>query len=195
MHYKKPWLPLGVVRVRGRGYLPHWEMSEAVYSITYGLHDSLPPKAVSALREERRALRGSLSTDLRLAFERALDRSLDRARGAAYLSDNRIAGVVAENLAHFDGLRYRLFAWCIMPTHVHVVLRAHAGLSGIIQSWKSYTAKEANRILGRTGPFWAREYFDRIVRNEEDLSRTVEYVVRNPVRAGLVDWKWVWTAR
>lgn len=67
-------------------------------------------------------------------------------------------------------------------------------LARIVQSWKSYTAKRANEILKREGAFWAREYFDRIVRSPEDLSRTVEYVVNNPVKAGLKEWRWVGVA-
>ena len=84
-----------------------------------------------------------------------------------------------------------------MPNHVHVVIRAIGDqcLWRMVESWKSYTAKEANKVLGRRGRFWARDYFDRIVRNEEDLSRTIEYVLGNPEKAGLKGWKWVWSAR
>ena len=191
MHYKKPWLPMGAVRSRTRGYLPHFEIDDGVYSITYRLHDSLPPDALTRLVEERRALERYHSAELRHLFEISLDRALDRQHGSAYLADDRIAAIVAKGFAHFDGERYRLFAWCVMPTHVHVVIKAYGGLSAIVQSWKSFTAKEANRVLQRQGVFWAREYFDRIVRNEEDLSKTIAYVVNNPVKAGLRDWRWV----
>jgi putative DNA methylase len=52
----------------------------------------------------------------------------------------------------------------------------------------------ANRVLGRTGSFWQREYFDRLIRDENELERAVEYVVNNPAHAGLKDWTWVWCA-
>jgi hypothetical protein len=80
-----------------------------------------------------------------------------------------------------------------MPNHVHVVFRASPGreLSEILHSWKSFTAKECNKLLGRTGEFWQRESFDRIVRDSEDFERRVRYVLDNPVAAGLEDWKWV----
>jgi len=64
-------------------------------------------------------------------------------------------------------------------------------LERILHSWKSYTAKRANEILGQTGVFWQSEYYDRIIRNDEDLERTIEYVLNNPTKAGLVDWPWV----
>jgi REP element-mobilizing transposase RayT len=197
-----PFIPnLTDVRVRTRGYLPHWEMPDAIYFITYRLHDSLPESVVHALEDERRALKrmygdGDSALDrarIRLAFEQCLDRALDVGYGAAHLADPGIARVIVENLRQFDGVRYETIAWCVMPTHVHVVVRAIGSqkLSRIVHAWKSYTAKRANEILGREGPFWSREYFDRILRSPEDLRRTVEYVIQNPVKAGLADWPWV----
>lgn len=190
------------LRVRTRGYLPHWESPDAIYSLTYRLHDSLPSHVVRALAEEQRRIirkyeEGRTAIDrarIRFAMERSLDRALDVSYGAAYLSDDRVAALVVENLTQFDPDRYDLLAWCVMPTHVHVVFRALGAqsLAAILKSWKAYTARRANEILGTRGTFWAREYFDRIVRDEEDLLRTIAYVRNNPVKAGLVDWKWVW---
>lgn len=105
-----------------------------------------------------------------------------------------MATLVENSLLHFDGDRYRLLAWCIMPNHVHVLIETitinglpgSAGipagktsqhsphsLSKIIHSWKSFTATEANRILGRTGPFWFREYHDRYIRDEKHLANVL----------------------
>jgi REP element-mobilizing transposase RayT len=69
---------------------------------------------------------------------------------------------------HFDGQRYRLLAWVVMPNHVHVLIETMTGhtLAAVLHSWKSYTAKEANRLLGRTGDFWQPEYFDRFIRDD-----------------------------
>ena len=63
-----------------------------------------------------------------------------------------------------------------------------------LQGWKSFTARKANEILGRGGAFWQREYYDRLIRNGDELERAVRYVVNNPERAGLKRWKWVWSA-
>ena len=80
-----------------------------------------------------------------------------------------------------------------MPNHVHVIVRLFCGseLGRVVHSWKSYTAKAANRLLGRVGEFWAREYYDRCIRDEREFLRTVRYVLENPVKAGLVDWPYV----
>ena len=80
-----------------------------------------------------------------------------------------------------------------MPNHVHAVVQPLPGyeVPGIVHSWKSFTAKEANRLLGRTGQFWQPEPYDHLIRNENDFKRQVEYVLNNPVRAGLRNWKWV----
>ncbi len=87
----------------------------------------------------------------------------------------------------------RLLAWCVMPNHVHVLfspLREHT-LDAILHSWKSYSARKANALLGRTGPFWQREYFDHLVRDQSSLRRITQYIQDNPKRAGLLDWPWV----
>ncbi len=83
-----------------------------------------------------------------------------------------------------------------MPNHAHVVVEAIDGhsLGEVVRGWKSFTARRANEKLGRVGPFWHADYFDRYMRNEGHLERTVEYVEQNPVKAGLVaaasDWPW-----
>jgi REP element-mobilizing transposase RayT len=97
-------------------------------------------------------------------------------------------------LRHFDEQRYRLFAWCIMPNHVDVVLELFPGhhLSNIVHSWKSFTAKRAQRITGVDGSFWQREYYDHLIRNDAELERVVRYTAQNPIRAGLHNWPWAW---
>jgi putative DNA methylase len=82
-----------------------------------------------------------------------------------------------------------------MPNHVHVLIEMMGeSLSKIVHSWKSYTAHQANKLLGRNGVFWGPDYFDRYIRDEKHLNATVEYILRNPVMAGLVDdpeeWPW-----
>jgi putative DNA methylase len=59
-----------------------------------------------------------------------------------------------------------------------------------MHSLKSFTANRANRLLGRHGPFWQREYYDRLIRNEEELDRALRYVIHNPEKAGLENWPW-----
>lgn len=83
-----------------------------------------------------------------------------------------------------------------MPNHVHVLIEKFEGvtLSGILHSWRSFTSHKANEILGRTGDFWMKDYFDRFIRDESHLNATIRYIENNPVKAGLAnepeDWPW-----
>lgn len=166
-----------------RGYLPHFDSPQKVQFVTFRLADNLPRSVVGALLLQERAVL-------------KIDKELDSCSGACWLRRPDIAEVVQAALLHFDGDRYRLLAWCVMPNHVHAVVEPVQGhrLGGIVHSWKSFTANSANTLLGRTGAFWHEDYFDRYMRNEEHLMRTIGYVEQNPVKAGLVgtveDWAW-----
>ena len=103
--------------------------------------------------------------------------------------------MVEDNLLRFDGERYRLLSWCVMPNHVHLLIEVwQIPLAKLLHGWKSYTAKQANGLLGRTAPFWQTEYFDRYVRDEPHFQRVVRYIENNPVKARLcanpAEWRW-----
>lgn len=169
---------------RSRGYLPHWEAGEVPQAITFRLADSLPTAVLEQWRAELAQLPdGTATLERRIRIEHALDRG----HGEAWLSDARVAATVENALLHFDGERYRLHAWLIMPNHVHVVATplGERTLAKIVHSWKSFTATAANALLGRRGVFWAREYFDRAIRDEAHFANAVSYAVMNPVKAGL----------
>ncbi|MBI2376191.1 MAG: transposase [Deltaproteobacteria bacterium] len=175
-----------------RGYVPHWEAGDVPQSLTFRLHDSLPAEIRRALEADVRDLPES-----RRAHERRarIEAALDRGHGARFLAVPEVADVVERALLCFDGARYRLHAWVVMPTHVHVVVTpSDRSLSEIVHSWKSYSAKAANRILGRRGSFWLQEYFDRVIRDDTHFRVAVEYVENNPVKAGLCasaeEWPW-----
>ncbi len=195
----------GEVKIRDRGRLPHWEKDDAIYFITFRLADSLPKSVLDRIESERQAivktaisLRRDLSADERARIQRlstpVIERFLDSGAGACHLQNSAIAGEVANALRYFDEKRYRLFAWCIMPNHVHVAARIFSGetLATVVHSWKSFSAKHANRILGTHGVFWQREYYDHLIRSEEEFERAIRYVSENPTKAQLKDWKWVW---
>ena len=120
----------------------------------------------------------------------------DAGRGECHLGRAEIGAAVRDALVRFDGERYQLLAWCVMPNHVHVLIKQRHGfpLADIVRSWKSFTARKANAILGRSGRFWMREYHDRRIRDEAHLSRAILYIENNPVKAGLCerpeDWPW-----
>jgi len=112
----------------------------------------------------------------------------DQGCGDCWLRDERIGRLVENALLHFDGQRYRLLAWCIMPNHVHLLVETKGGfpLPDLIHSWKSYCAKQSNKILGRNGTFWQRDYLDRYIRDAEHYAAAIRYIEGNPVQAGLV---------
>ena len=180
------------VRIRKRKRLPHWEADEAIYFVTFRLADSLPQSVLASLQ----SIRGSDTEGARKKF-RETESWLDRGVGACYLRIMEVAELVAGTLRKFDHSRYRLFAWCIMPNHVHSVFQPHAPyrLAQILHSWKSYSALGANEILTRSGPFWQREYYDHLIRNGDQLARTIRYTAENPMRAKLKDWKWVYVSK
>jgi len=108
------------------------------------------------------------------------------------MRDSHVAKIVDDAIREFNGTRYELIAWCVMPNHVHAVFSPIEGhtLAEIVHSWKSYSAQKANGILGRSGRFWQREYFDHLVRNETSLAKIAKYVLDNPEKAGLRNWPW-----
>ncbi len=128
-------------------------------------------------------------------FRRRIETYLDQNYGSSILKDRRIAILVQETLLKFDGERYRLIAWVIMHNHVHILIQCLNGfaISDIMHSIKSYTAHEANKILGRKGQFWSKEYFDRYIRDGRHFSAAVKYIEQNPVKARLCqnaeDWE------
>jgi REP element-mobilizing transposase RayT len=193
----------GEVTIRGR--LPHWEKESATYLITFRLAESLPKSVLDQIESEREAivetanqLHRPLSPDERSKIQRLsspiIEKYLDSGAGNCDLKSPAIAEEVASTLRHFDDQCYRLFAWCVMPNHVHVVIRILPGhtLAEVVHSWKSFTAKRANETLGRQGFFWQREYYDHLVRNEGELERSIHYAAENPEKANLKDWRWVW---
>ena len=188
--------------VRQGAYLPHWTLDGAIYHTVFRLADALPAPVVERYRRERAALlaesgetpSSDTSERLRELFSARVERYLDAGQGACWLARPEVADLVAGALRHFNGERYHLHAWCVMPNHIHAVVQPIHGhkLSAVLHSWKSFTANRANDVLGRSGEFWQKESFDHIVRDAGDLERTVRYVQDNPKKADLGPWRWVW---
>ncbi len=191
------------VEIKSGANLPHWTQANGVYAVTFRLADSLPQSALRELEAGRdlfraKAERGEelCATDLeesRRVFSTEVDAALDAGHGSCALKDPKVAEIVRDALKHFHGERYELVAWCIMPNHVHAILRTRSGhaLSDILHIWKSFTANAANKLLGRSGDFWQAESYDHLIRDRADLEAQRAYVVRNPAAAGLDDWAWV----
>jgi len=130
-----------------------------------------------------RGASGGITRSLRIKIETYLDAGY----GACYLRQWPIAASVENALLHFDGVRYHLRSWVVMPNHIHFLATPLMDytLSQIMHSLKSYTAQKANRMLGRKGQFWMEDYFDRYIRDGVHYKKTIAYIENNPVKAGL----------
>ena len=155
--------------------LPHWQTNEGTYFVTFRLLDSLPADLA------------------RIRGGKRVEAALDRGLGSAHLARPEIGDMVLNALRTFHRERYVLHAACVMPNHVHAVFRtiARVRLRDVMHSWKGFTAHRANQLLGRQGPFWQRESYDRLIRDGNEFQRANEYVLKNPEKAALRDWKWV----
>jgi REP element-mobilizing transposase RayT len=194
----------GAIRIRQGAYLPHWTRKGGIYFVTFRLGDSLPQciiKAWQAEREEivRRAQQQGRPVTaveqrrLDELFSEKVEKYLDAGHGACWMNRPDIADLVLGALKHFDGSRYQLLAWCVMPNHVHVVIQPSEDhtLDKILHSWKSFTAHQAVKRLKIAGDFWQPEYYDHLIRDDDDLIHAIEYTLNNPVAAGLQPWRWV----
>ena len=181
-----------------RGYLPHRDSSDALQAITFREADSLPIKVISAWKQELQPLLDSPheadKTEASKELLRRISRYEDAGHGKCLLRQPALAKSVQDILIEGHGKQYRLIAWCIMPNHVHVLIRQEpdASLGKIVRSWKGGSARLINQILDREGSFWARDYFDRAIRDREHFQRAISYIHKNPVKAGLItdpaDW-------
>ncbi|MEK0448315.1 MAG: hypothetical protein RL088_583 [Verrucomicrobiota bacterium] len=187
-----------------RNHLPHWRQNGTTYFVTFRLGDSIPKAVVDAWFKERALwLRANdcdsvddvenLPEEKRRAFHRhftaKFHKFLDEGMGECLLRQPPLTGIVADAFRFFDGQRYELGEFVIMPNHVHFLLtpKPDHDLSDILQSLKRYTAREINKRLGREGSLWQQESFNHIVRSGEQLARFQRYIAANPAKARLRD--------
>ncbi len=183
----------GEIHVKSRGRLPHWEVEAGTYFVTFRLHDSIPDGVVQQMKVRLTQMGIRDDRDLSRRLQYSIDKYIARGTGACYLREPKVGSLVNDAIQQLDGKEYRLLAWAVMPNHVHLVFKLLPGrtLAQVMHSLKSFTAKQANAVLRRTGTFWQREYYDRTPRNEQELVRALEYTLNNPLEAGLINWPWV----
>jgi type I restriction enzyme R subunit len=175
--------------------VPHWQQGSVYYFVTWRLADSLPRDKLDRWNEDRTAWIRShpepwdaeTEIDYHAQFSRAIDEWLDAGEGSCVLRDATLSRLVADALLHFDGVRYVMDAFVIMPNHVHVLFRLLAPyrLESVVKSWKGFTAREVNQCLGRRGRLWQADYWDRLIRNESHWLKCREYIKANPLKARL----------
>jgi REP-associated tyrosine transposase len=183
--------------------LPHWHPPGRAIFLTWRLHGSLPRNVLNQLLMLRRHMSSQEQTSERriLEFKRLfvkVDAILDHAKdGPLWLNQPEIASMIQRALLERYAALYALWSYVIMANHIHVLLKPTppANIATITKSLKGYTAREANKLLVRTGQrFWQDESFDHWARDRAELLRIVHYIENNPVKAGLVanpaDWPW-----
>ncbi len=186
--------PFAPVEIYRRN-LPHWRQGGVTYFVTFRLADSLPQEKLEELKIEREKwlkthhepLSKKDKQEYWRLFSKKVEDWLDAGIGSCVLRDPKVAKIVADALLHFDGERYKLGEWVVMPNHVHLLVTPKNGheLTDILHSWKSFSANEINELLGLSGQLWQHESFDHIVRSQEELERIEQYIRDNPKKAGI----------
>ena len=168
------------------GNLPHWRQEGVQYFVTWRTLDSMPKDRVALWAADREAwLRDhpqpherKAETDYDRLFNVRWEKWLDQSHGECLFQRADLRQLVWDALRHFDKTRYRLGEFVVAPNHVHVLVIPLGGhtLSAVVQNWKSYCTHEINKTLRRTGAFWAKEYFDHVVRSPKEQERIEEYI-------------------
>lgn len=170
-------------------FLPHWHQDGKYVFVTFRLHDSLPQEKVQWLREEKerwlkqhpQPWNEKVTKEYINKFGKAVDQWLDNNYGNCLLKKQSNRKIVEDALLFFDGKRYDLVAFVVMPNHVHILMRIKEGneLTEIMRSIKSFTAKSINKNENRTGPVWQSESYDRLIRGQKHFENIVRYIIAN----------------
>lgn len=189
-------------------HLPHWFQAGVAIFVTFRTIDSMPRAVVQRWHDEivswlaANGYAANVSSDVlpdaellpaRLRAEYRRVRSLgwhdclDQCHGACVLRRPELARIVANTLLHFDGERYDLDCFVVMPNHVHVILqfRADFTLAKQTDSWLRFSARKINGRLRQKGAFWQAEPFDHLIRSERQFLYLRNYIRDNPKKAGL----------
>ncbi len=187
-------------------FRPHWSQSGAIVFITFRTADSIPKDVLRQWEREKQdwLLRQSGSSQrhwseilptldpltqarFKQEFNRRRECYLDTCQGECVLRNPILARIVADTLLFFDGERYRLGDFVVMPNHVHLLASFPSGESMTRQcdSWMHFSAWKINRQLKRKGKFWQQEPFDHLVRSPEQYQYLRRYIRDNGCKAGL----------
>jgi REP element-mobilizing transposase RayT len=173
-----------------RRNLPHWTQSAVIYFVTFHLADSLPAKKLAEFEAERKRWlevnppphSENQIQEYRRNFSQRIQKWLDAGYGSCILARPAIFRMVENALKFFNGQRYLLGEYIVMPNHVHALVTplGNHQLRQILHSWKSYSAKQINKMVNSQGAVWHQESFDHIIRSPAQLARIEEYIRDNP---------------
>jgi len=183
------------VRATSHGNLPHWHQSYVYVFVTWRIGDALPRNVIAQLSSERARWLADhpmpWTVEERQEYGRRFahraDRLLDKGIGSCILRFADAAALVGGALRYFDGERYLLDSYVVMPNHVHVLvgLSDAAPLATVVHSWKSFTANKLRPYSTKSKTIWQEGYWDRLVRSSRHLRSCRAYIQSNPVKAAL----------
>jgi poly(A) polymerase len=175
--------------------LPNWDQDSRIYFVTFRLADSIANERLLQWKKELEAWRANQTDpdseetlgEQSRRYREKQQEWLDQGHGSCLLKDPGLSALVEQTLLHFDGERYQLGDYVIMPNHVHLIVAPKPGihLPDILHSWKGYSAREINKQLGQKGRLWMDESFDHIIRREPFFQKFADYIQKNPVKARL----------
>jgi putative transposase len=187
--------------------LPHWSQAGVVCFITFRLDDSMPQEVVERWRQERASwlirnginpnkpkwrddlqqLEKRLQKEFYATFSTRWHNELDLCHGSCVLKDSANSKIVADSFLKFDGTRYWMTDFVIMPNHTHmlVVFPNDDAMLSQCEAWKRFTGRRINQRMSDSGRFWQQDGFDHLVRSEEQFAHFRPYIADNPKKAGL----------
>ena len=178
--------------------LPHWHQDCKMQFVTFRLADSLPQVKLHELStfkehwlsEHPQPWSKKEQEDYDKEIRDKCDRWIDEGYGSCILKDADIREIVEEALLHYDGIRYEVYAYVIMPNHVHILLSPIIGytITEVIGKLKGYTARVINKKLGRNGSVWQKDIFDRLVRDVDNYAQYLDYIRNNPCHLPSTDY-------
>ena len=170
-------------------FLPHWHQDGKYVFVTFRLYDSLPQEKLQWLHDERESWLKlhpqpwdkKTTKEYISKFGKAIDKWLDNDHGNCLLKKQSNRKIVEDALLFFDGKRYDLIAFVVMPNHVHILIKLKEGykLIEIMRSIKSFTAKKINENENKTGPVWQSESYDRLIRDQKHFENVIRYIIAN----------------
>ena len=193
---KEPPLPLQFVNKQefifiGGSQLPHWNQQNCVQFVTFRLADSLPQQKLQEYREMKAQWEKShpkpwdeaTKKEYNNTFATIIDKWIDAGYGDCILQDCNLRDILANTILRYNGDRYIIHAFVIMPNHVHVLFSPRESnlVQDIVGGWKKFSAMAINRQMECKGKkIWEHDSFDHMVRSWERYQETVKYITRNP---------------
>lgn len=175
--------------------MPHWQLDGGLYFVTWRLADSLPQSFLRQWAEEKRNWLErhpqpwdyATREEYRREFPQRMEDWLDAGYGACVLRNPACAAILAGVMRKFEGDRYHIASFVIMPNHVHALfqLRGTTKLKPLLKAWKGASAREINKLLDQGGALWTEESRDTSIRNPDHRIRCYAYIRENPEKASL----------